>query len=132
MNPEDRSVDEIDAAMERRWAKVRLRPDVNKLRDFLTANGAPKGMMGPTIDLFIDLQKHMEIGHAFFRTVRDPAGLVRLWNSQLSHVCRKRFRFDAETMTAIDALWTTCDAAVKAIPAAGAAAPEQAMPGAAA
>ena len=127
MNPEDRSVDEIDAAMERRWAKVGLKPDVKKLRDFLTTNGAPNGMIGPTIDLFMGLQKHMEIGHAFFRTVRDPAGLVRLWNSQLSHVCRKRFRFDAETMTAIDALWTTCDAALKALPATGAAAPEVAV-----
>jgi 5-methylcytosine-specific restriction protein B len=30
MNPEDRSVDEIDAAMERRWAKVRIRPDAKE------------------------------------------------------------------------------------------------------
>ncbi|ABE39208.1 ATPase associated with various cellular activities, AAA_5 [Rhodopseudomonas palustris BisB5] len=125
MNPEDRSVDEIDAAMERRWAKVGLKPDVRKLRDFLVNNRADELMMGPTVDLFLGLQKHMEIGHAFFRTVKDPAGLSRLWNNQLSYVFRKRFRFDTETLGAVDAIWGTCEAAlIAATPAADLAAPQ--------
>ena len=71
MNPEDRSVEEIDAAMERRWAKIALKPDVSKLREFLATNGAPGGMFGPTIDFFNAVQKYLEIGHAFFRSARD-------------------------------------------------------------
>jgi 5-methylcytosine-specific restriction protein B len=113
MNPEDRSVDEIDAAMERRWSKIALKPDVNKLRDFLKANGAPAAMLGPVTDFFNGLQRHLQIGHAFFRTVKDPAGLARLWENQLRYVIRKRFRFDADTLQQVEGLWTTCEAATK-------------------
>jgi 5-methylcytosine-specific restriction protein B len=113
MNPEDRSVDEIDAAMDRRWAKIALKPDVNKLRDFLMANGAPAAMLGPVIDFFSGMQKHVQIGHAFFRTVKDPAGLGRLWENQLRYVVGKRFRFDADTLQEVEGLWNTCEAATK-------------------
>ena len=113
MNPEDRSVDEIDAAMERRWSKIALKPDVNKLRDFLKANGSPAAMLGPVIDFFTGLQTHLQSGHAFFRTVKDPAGLARLWETQLGYVIRKRFRFDADTLEQVESLWTTCEAATK-------------------
>jgi 5-methylcytosine-specific restriction protein B len=117
MNPEDRSVDEIDSAMERRWAKVALKPDARKLRGFLEKNGAPAAMIGPVIEFFSGLQKHIEIGHAFFRTSKDPASVSRVWNNQLQYIVRKRFKFDSETQTEIEALWKTCEAAIKAISA---------------
>jgi len=116
MNPEDRSVDEIDAAMERRWAKVPLKPDVRKLRAFLEQNGATSGIFGPVMEFFDNLQKHIEIGHAYFRTVKDSASVSRLWNNQLRYVILKRFRFDAETQREIEGLWITCEAAMKAAP----------------
>nr|WP_269467996.1 AAA family ATPase [Devosia ureilytica] len=112
MNPEDRSVDEIDAAMERRWAKVRIAPSADKLRDFLTANGMAGPAMGPVVEFFIELQNHIDIGHAFFRTVKDGASLQRLWTSQLDFAMRKRFRFDAETQKVVEAHWQKCLAAV--------------------
>ncbi|WP_024583970.1 MULTISPECIES: AAA family ATPase [Bradyrhizobium] len=108
MNPEDRSVDEIDAAMDRRWAKVSLKPDANKLRDFLRDNKAPIALIKPTIDFFLGLQAHMELGHAFFRTIKDAEGLQRLWNNQISHLVRKRFRFDPEALQSIEVLWAAC------------------------
>jgi 5-methylcytosine-specific restriction protein B len=122
MNPEDRSVDEIDAAMERRWAKVALKPDANKLREFLVKNGAPSAMLGPVIDFFNSLQKHIAIGHAFFRMVKDPASLARVWNNQLRYVVWKAFRFDAETRQEIESLWGACEQECNAIlpPEAGA------------
>lgn len=110
MNPEDRSVDEIDAAMERRWAKVSLQPDVNKLRDFLTSNGLKPYEIGELAKFFIELQKHIEIGHAFFRSVRDGSGARRLWRNQLSHIVNKRFRYDLETKKEIGELWAACEA----------------------
>jgi len=115
MNPDDRSVDEIDAAMDRRWAKIALSPDVKKLRDFLILNGSPSAMLGPAIDFFNGLQKYLEIGHAFFRTVKDPEGLTRLWNSQLQYIIKKRFRFDPDTQHEIEALWVACEAQIKLI-----------------
>ncbi|MDR6287337.1 5-methylcytosine-specific restriction protein B [Methylopila jiangsuensis] len=112
MNPEDRSVDEIDDAMDRRWAKVRLRPDADKLRGFLVANGVPGPVAGPIIAMFNNLQSHIEIGHAFFRTVHDAASMTRLWESQLQYVVRKKFRFDPDTLREIEALWAECQTAI--------------------
>jgi 5-methylcytosine-specific restriction protein B len=112
MNPEDRSVDEIDAAMERRWAKVTLEPNADKLRDFLEQNNLPNPMIGAIIPFFNSLQKHMQIGHAFFRNVKDRDGAARLWNNQLRHILHKRFRYDAETRKEIDDLWVTCETAM--------------------
>jgi len=119
MNPEDRSVDEIDAAMERRWAKIALQPDQSKVRDFLKGNDAPATMWGPTLEFFNALQKHIGIGHAYFRGVKDLASLRRLWNNQLRHIVLKRFRFDEETRKEIDGLWATCEKAVEASVGAG-------------
>ncbi len=114
MNPDDRSVDEIDAAMERRWAKVRIPPNADKLREFLANNKMPGPAIGAVVEFFLELQNHIDIGHAFFRTVKDGASLQRLWTSQLDFTMRKRFRFDAETQKVVEALWQKCLAAVTA------------------
>jgi 5-methylcytosine-specific restriction enzyme B len=114
MNPEDRSVDEIDAAMERRWAKISLEPNQGKLRDFLKDNGAPAAMWGAVIEFFNAIQGHLAIGHAYFRGVRDLPSLRRLWNNQLWYLIMKRFRFDEESRKEIEALWVACEAAVQA------------------
>jgi 5-methylcytosine-specific restriction enzyme B len=111
MNPEDRSVDEIDAAMERRWAKVKIRPDATKVREFLEANGMVASVYGPIVEFFNALQSHIELGHAFFRTVRSVESLQRLWGTQLEFAIQKRFRFDAESLKAVTELWKNCLAA---------------------
>lgn len=108
MNPEDRSVDEIDAAMERRWAKVALHPDKEVVKLFLAHNKASASLVGATIDFFIVLQKHVQVGHAFFKSVRDKESLQRLWDTQISQLVRKRFRFDPDTLRDIEALWSDC------------------------
>lgn len=117
MNPEDRSVDEIDAAMERRWAKVELLPDVNKLRNFLDANQVNGPIRGSIINFFSQIQNYLPIGHAFFRTVRDAASLERLWERQLQYVIKKRFRYDPHTQEEISNLWLACMAAANPPPA---------------
>ncbi|TGT91915.1 MULTISPECIES: AAA family ATPase [unclassified Mesorhizobium] len=114
MNPEDRSVDEIDAAMERRWAKIRIPPSADKLRDFLTDNKMAGPALGAVVEFFNELQSHLELGHAFFRTVKDGESLLRVWDTQIHFAVRKRFRFDAETQKAVEALWQKCIAAVTA------------------
>jgi 5-methylcytosine-specific restriction protein B len=114
MNPEDCSVDEIDAAMERRWAKVKILPDAEKVRDFLSGNGMPGTVYGPVVEFFNALQPHIELGHAFFRTVKNGESLQRLWNTQLEFAVQKRFRFDPETLKVVAALWQNCLVAVTA------------------
>jgi len=114
MNPEDRSVDEIDAAMDRRWAKVSLEPDPNKVRDFLVENGVSEALRAPILQFFADLQSRLEIGHAFFRSVKGRESAVRLWDTQLKYVARKRFRFDADSLQEVEALWAQCMEAMDA------------------
>lgn len=123
MNPDDRSVDEIDAAMERRWAKIQLQPDVEKLRAFLESNGVGGPMLGAIVEFFGALQKHVAIGHAFFRTVKDEASLRRLWERQLKYLVEKRFRFDNDTKAEINALWEKCLNAINPVPTQATAAP---------
>lgn len=108
MNPEDRSVDEIDAAMERRWAKVKVKPDTGKVREFLSSNKMQGEALGPVIEFFNDVQSHIDLGHAFFRKVKDGASLQRLWETQLDFAVKKRFRFDPETQKTVEALWLKC------------------------
>jgi 5-methylcytosine-specific restriction protein B len=112
MNPEDRSVDEIDAAMDRRWAKIQLVPDASKLRDFLRINNVEGKLLAATVEFFVALQRHIEIGHAFFRTVKDQASLRRLWDHQLQYIVKKRFRFDPGAQREISNLWEACLAAL--------------------
>lgn len=109
MNPEDRSVDEIDDAMDRRWTKITLSPDPAKVRFFLDRNGAGPEVITPIMDFFMELQKHMAIGHAFFKNVRDADSMRRLWNSQLHYAARKKFRFSPDELREVEALWTECD-----------------------
>jgi len=105
MNPEDRSVDDIDAAMDRRWGKVYLAPDVAVLRSFLTEGGMSPESMGQIADFFVWLQPHFKLGHAFFRTIRDNDSLKRLWNNQLQFTFGKAFKYDPETLKKISDRW---------------------------
>lgn len=113
MNPDDRSVDEIDDAMDRRWAKISLEPDVNKVRDFLLGNGAPAPLKGPILQFFAKLQQHLPVGHAFFRTVKDRNSLSRLWDMQLKYFVSKRFKFDPAGKAEVEALWEECNVAIE-------------------
>lgn len=105
MNPEDRSVDEIDAAMDRRWGKIYLAPDAGVLNSFLVKKNAPKFLRTAVIDFFQWVQPHYHLGHAFFRTVQDRASLERLWNNQLKFLFEKAFRYDTDTLNEIQQHW---------------------------
>lgn len=110
MNPDDRSVDEIDDAMDRRWAKIELSPEPQKVRDFLVENGSDETLIKAAVSFFVELQKRISIGHAFFRHVKDNDSMSRLWDMQLKHFVRKRFRFDSATLDEISGLWSDCAA----------------------
>lgn len=105
MNPEDRSVDEIDAAMDRRWGKIYLSPDPIVLESFLKKNGMQGSQRGAVVAFFKAVQKHYKLGHAFFRTTGDDVGLQRLWDNQLRFLFEKAFRYDPDTFKEIQAQW---------------------------
>jgi 5-methylcytosine-specific restriction protein B len=120
MNPEDRSVDEIDAAMDRRWGKVYLAPDPGKVNDFLRGNGLSRPQRTAVGEFFGWVQGYYKLGHAFFRTVKNRPSLVRLWNNQLQFVFEKTFRYEPDTLKEIKQRWDGMLAAFDAPPVAGA------------
>ncbi len=101
MNPEDRSVDELDAAMDRRWAKIVLSPDREVLQGFLHKNGVLGAAQGAILDFFVWVQRHYKVGHALFRAVRDAASLDRVIDHQLIPLFEKFFRFSPDTLLEI-------------------------------
>lgn len=106
MNPEDRSIDELDAAMERRWSKVAFEPDPKALERILHSNSMDAALIGPTISLFVQLQNFGSLGHGLFVAAKDGPGLMRCWRHQIRHLYAKRFRYEDDQLDAIDQVWT--------------------------
>ena len=89
-------MDEMDAAMERRWAKIELRPNPRKVNEFLQQNGFSRTQRGLIVEFFQALQADSVVGHAFFRRIMDVDAFERLWNHQLVQVIRKQHRYDPD------------------------------------
>jgi hypothetical protein len=98
MNPYDRSITELDDALDRRFDRIALNPDVNILRSLLMSAKAE----GPLIEKIILFFKKANesaphgLGHAFFKGMRSEGDLIRLWNHNLRFVFEKMFRFDMD------------------------------------
>lgn len=117
MNPTDRSVDEIDDALNRRWGKVFLDPDSGVLNEFLRGKGMTNGAARRAVgDFFRSVQQHYPLGHAYFRTAGTRSALGRLWRNQLQSVFQRAFRYDPDTLHEIEASWETM---MEAIPEEG-------------
>jgi len=52
MNPNDRGVDEVDAAFERRFARIAMDPDPDILTEMVTANGMTSALADALIQFF--------------------------------------------------------------------------------
>ncbi|MEA9586894.1 AAA family ATPase [Xanthomonas sp. WHRI 10064A] len=109
MNPWDVSVDELDIALERRFAHIEVPPSANELLGILDSNGADTETKFLCRQLFDILQgssnKMIHVGHAYFSRVRDRASLDRLWDFQIWPHIRRVTRLDAQEATRIERAW---------------------------
>lgn len=109
MNPYDRGVDEVDAAMERRFAKIAMEPDAEALQVILSRNGLKDPLLGRILVFFRRLQGHVlpecRIGHAYFVTVKDASSLRRLWESQLRFRLESALRLDPQGYSELERAW---------------------------
>lgn len=109
MNPLDRGVDEVDAALDRRFAKIAMEPSVERLRTLLDQNGLEQQLKNAIVKFFEFLLKNpnerCRIGHAYFRAIRTEADLRRLWEHQLRFHMEKAFRLDRESFRHIELQW---------------------------
>lgn len=111
MNPFDRGVDEVDAAFERRFAKVSMEPDRLHLLSILEDSGLEEllqnriaGWFGKVNGL-AKTNPAAAVGHAYFAGVTDEASLADLWDYQLQYVVERAFRRDRNTGAEIETAW---------------------------
>lgn len=111
MNPFDRGVDEVDAAFERRFAKVSMDPDRDLLNAILESNELVDPIKGRLTAWFDRINGHARrnpaaaVGHAYFSTVTDAKSLADVWDYQLKYLVQRAFRRDENTRAEIEAAW---------------------------
>jgi len=122
MNPTDRGVDEVDAAFERRFAKISMDPDRDLLEEILTDNGLSEVLRNRVLGWFNRINGHAKnnsaasVGHAYFATATDESSLSDIWDYQLKHLVRRAFRRDVPTRDALEAAWELIFQAAETLP----------------
>lgn len=111
MNPFDRGVDEVDAAFERRFAKISMDPDLDLLDEILTNNGMDEDLKRRVMSWFDRINGHAQsnpaaaVGHAYFSDASDEATLADIWEYQLKYLVQRAFRRDQNTRASIQTGW---------------------------
>jgi hypothetical protein len=96
MNPYDRSVVELDDALERRFDRISLEPSVEILAGLLEQGN----VAGPLRQLIIDFFKKANgvmpngIGHALFLSIRNEQDALKVWNHNLRFIFQKALKFN--------------------------------------
>ena len=111
MNPLDHGADEVDAAFDRRFAKIKMDPNRDRLEEFLSSAGMANDLIN-RVGIFFDYvnsqatkNPYMSIGHTYFRGVSDASALLRLWRHQLQFHFQKAFPFDKQELDRIHERW---------------------------
>lgn len=96
MNPYDKSVADLDAAMDRRFEIVPLEPNLDILKELVTSAGMEGVLMGKVIAFFNEANKKCPhgFGHTYFLNAKDESDLIRIWNHKLRFMFEKMFRFE--------------------------------------
>lgn len=103
MNPLDRGVDDVDAAFERRFAKIEMPPDPSSLQQILADNGVEEELANRLLAWFQKINSRAKaapaaaVGHAYFGSVVDAATLQDVWKYQLHYLVDRAFKYDEPT-----------------------------------
>lgn len=111
MNPLDRGVDEVDAAFERRFAKVDMPPRRDLLEEMLGENGLDPLLARRVLAWFGRINSHAArnpaaaVGHAYFVDVVDADSLRDVWDYQLQYHVARAFQYDLDSRTSLTNGW---------------------------
>ncbi len=111
MNPMDKGVDEVDAAFERRFAKIAFAPDADRLNAILESNGVEESLSNRLLSWFRLINKRAKdvpqaaVGHTYFTSVTDVSTLRDVWQYQLQFHLDRAFRYDPATKDDLVAGW---------------------------
>ena len=109
MNPWDRGVDELDVALERRFAHIDLPPNPAVLRRLLIEGGANELFASQIVDFFKKLQaedtEDVKVGHAYFLKCIDPSAAERVWKFRLKPTLQRACRLDDALYKRLEKAW---------------------------
>jgi 5-methylcytosine-specific restriction protein B len=113
MNPLDRGVDEVDAALSRRFGKYAMEPNDSVLDQFLRDAGMDDPTRERVVRFFRKTNEaaeaggnpHAVVGQTHFLGVKDVAGLSRLWEYQLRFHFEQAYRLDPDGLAQVRADW---------------------------
>lgn len=111
MNPLDRGVDEVDAAFERRFAKIAMDPDPAVVEEFLDENGVDDDLRKRIVSAFNKTNGRARqnplaaVGHTYFLNVTDATDLERLWRHQLRFLFEKAYRLNPSGFDEVKEDW---------------------------
>lgn len=112
MNPHDRGVDEVDAAFERRFAKIALDPDEGLLSTFLSRAAMEPALADRVVTFFRYVNKRVApenpiaaIGHTYFIDAANTDDLRSVWDHQLRFHFDKAFRLDPDGLVEAKRQW---------------------------
>jgi 5-methylcytosine-specific restriction protein B len=135
MNPLDRGVDEVDAAFERRFAKVDMNPSAELLDDILDRNGMEERYRKRLVGWFRRVNGRASanpaaaVGHAYFSDAVDAKSLQDVWDYQLKYLVERAFQYDPDSRTEVVRGWDAIFAPPVADSGSGESSPSQSTPG---
>ncbi len=120
MNEWDRGVDDVDAAFDRRLAKIAMEPSEAILVRFLQDAEMPEPLAERVRRFFNYLRNLPEqaahLGHTYFIGLKTELDLEVRWQLQLSHVLRKAFRLDDQGYREVQRAWREVVSPPTAVP----------------
>jgi len=95
MNPYDKSVVDLDSAMERRFDMIELPPKVTILKELLGVSGVESEVLGKVIAFFNAANRLSPhgFGHTYFKGLKEEHDFILLWNHKLKFTLKKMFHF---------------------------------------
>lgn len=109
MNVWDRGIDDVDIAVERRFAQIAMEPSRDTLMAILAENMVEEGLAAKIVRFYDTLQRDsnpmVRVGHAYFHDVQDESGMHRLWQHQLRFVIERAFPLTEDGFKRIEDVW---------------------------
>ena len=109
MNSWDTGVDEIDVALQRRFAQVDVNPNGMVLKRLLSEKGATDVFLTKLLQFFDWLQAtgldSLCLGHAYFLQCEDENSAKRTWEFRIYPTVRRACGSDRDLLTSIEQRW---------------------------
>jgi 5-methylcytosine-specific restriction protein B len=121
MNPWDKGVDEIDVALERRFAQIDLDPSSATLRTLLHGK-ATDDFIDRIVEFFEKLQRSetegVRLGHAYFLKSINEKAAADIWSLRIKPTLRRACRLNQSLFKEIETDWLKVVAASPEAPVA--------------